>query len=217
MDGDEGDDKEDGETDDGSRTVRGMTTTSAPPTVAPSPAKGMSAAIGDTFRNVRATSLSAFSPFRSRLLSSSSSTQSGMQDGPAGPGRQRDTSPQPSQHSGSSNLGAAAGVSAGAGMGGQKRRSQSSISRWFGGGDDTSESEDEGMHMGRVDEGAEGSARSRSPDDFGGSGMGASLIGAIDDDDDDDEGAVIELSDSEVEGGFRSAYSPPQQDPEESL
>jgi hypothetical protein len=105
------------------------------------------------------------------------------------------------------------GISSGAGLPAQKRRSQSSISRWFGAGEEEDSSDSEGAGgMRRVNEDPEGSLRSTSPGEYGGSGMGLGLISGDNEDSDSDDAEVIVTDDDGGEVG-RSEYSPPQQDP----
>lgn len=107
------------------------------------------------------------------------------------------------------------GISTGAGLPAHKRRSQSSISRWFGGGEEEDSSDSDGAGgMGRVNEDPEGSLRSTSPGEYGGSGMGLGLISGDNEDSDFDDAEVIVTDEEEDDGGIgRTEYSPPQQDP----
>lgn len=169
---------------------------SAPATTAvPSPARAY-AAIGDTFRNVRATSMSAFAPLRSRLAQSITGTT--IQEPPTSDdtllidglptSRNPGTAPLVPQPSNSSQ---------------HSRRSHSSISRWFGaGGDESSESEDEIL---RIDEGEGegedgGSAASRSPEAFGGRGLDE----AIEDDEEVGSGSETEGESASPPAGSRT-------------
>ena len=142
----------------------------------PFPQKSYATSLGDTFRHVRASSLSAFSgnlsPFRSR------------------------TSPPETSAS-------------------PRRKSQRSITRWFGGGDSTSSDEDQPLHGSGQSEEDEHAAVNLT---FGSDGAGGSAVA----DSDPEEIEVGEdfLSPIPPASGALSpnvangAYSPPMQDME---